>query len=155
MLRYTLEHGDWTTISEEFQLLQRYCGLQKIRFQERLEFDIRYEEETGKYKIPKLLLQPLVENAIIHGIEPLGTPGKVSISAALSCSDNRKYLRICISDNGVGFDMGQINADKSIGLSNVRERLMMAYGFSRISIVSHPGAGTDALIEIPQEDISV
>lgn len=155
MLRYTLEQGDWSTIEEEFLFLRRYCDLQKTRFQDRLDVSIQYDKEVARYKIPKLLIQPLVENAIIHGIEPTSIQGVLNISAKLITSGNSGFLHINIKDNGVGFNMTDINDSKSVGLSNVRERLAMAYGKADLLIESSEGKGTDITINIPGKDVSV
>lgn len=155
MLRYTLEHSDWATISEEFLLLQRYGDLQKLRFQDRLEISIHYDDSIAKYKIPKLLLQPLVENAIIHGIEPLHRNGRVDISAEIKHIGPENVIQISIADNGVGFDLDFINEKKNIGLSNVRERLIMAYSEAGFSLSSRLGEGTTVIIEIPEKEVKV
>ncbi len=148
MLRYTLEQADWATIAEEFRFLQKYCDLQKLRFQERLEVDIHYQSAAADFKIPKLLLQPLVENAIIHGIEPLDRQGKLKVSARLEARNGSSVLGIYISDNGVGFEHEASEKNKHIGLSNVRERLTIAYGSAFLKINSKIGAGTQVAIEI-------
>ena len=66
LLRYTLEHQQWTRLEEEFSFLEKYCALQKMRFTDRLAVDIKLDEYVRGFLIPKLLVQPLVENAIIH-----------------------------------------------------------------------------------------
>lgn len=155
MLRYTLEHDDMTTISEEFLLLQRYCELQKIRFQDRLEVNLQYDEAVSKYKIPKLLIQPLLENAIIHGVEPLDRKGLITVQADLKETDTGKVVQIRVRDDGAGFDMKTVDINKSIGLSNIHERLMLAFGRASFIITSEVGSGTDVTIEIPEEDMKV
>jgi two-component system, sensor histidine kinase YesM len=153
MLRYTLGQEDWTTIKEAFQFLNSYCGLQQLRFQDRLQVKIYYDEKLSSCKIPKLLLQPLVENAIIHGMEPSNKPCKLTISAELKDSLQGTYLVIRIHDNGVGFNVESMKNDKSIGISNVRERLKMAYPESIFSIESQEGSGTLVTIQIPEKDV--
>ncbi|MQY76316.1 MAG: HAMP domain-containing protein [Spirochaeta sp.] len=101
MLRYTLEQAEWTTVAEEFCFLEKYCALQKMRFRERLEVDIRHDPETADLKIPKLILQPLVENAVIHGIEPLGRKGNLSISASIIEKSGCPCLGILISTKAI------------------------------------------------------
>ncbi len=153
MLRYTLEQAEWTTIAEEFLFLQKYCDLQKIRFQERLEIHIYYDSNTADCRIPKLLLQPLVENAIIHGIEPLDRQGELNITARFNRKNGESVLGILISDNGIGFNQKPIEKKEHIGLSNVRERLMIAYNKASFNIKSRIGKGTQAVIEISEEEV--
>lgn len=155
MLRYTLEHGEWTSISEEFLLLQRYCELQKIRFGDRFEINMNCDKLVEEVKIPKLLIQPLVENAIIHGIEPLDREGLITVQAGLSDDGAQRLIRISVIDNGAGFDMENTPAKENVGLSNVRERLMLAFNRAGFTITSAPGSGTEVVIEIPEEDVIV
>jgi LytS/YehU family sensor histidine kinase len=74
MLRYTIEHGQRATVSEEFAFLELYCRLQKLRFEERFSYGFELGEGAAPLPIPKLLVQPLLENAVIHGIEPSTRP---------------------------------------------------------------------------------
>lgn len=149
MLRYILDKGQWTTVREELRFLERYCELQKMRFPDRLGVAIRCAEEVEGFRIPKLILQPVVENAVIHGIEPLGRPATLSIEAGQGGRDGEPYTTICIADDGAGFDPEATDVEQRIGLSNVRERLLMAYPNARLSIASSPGSGTRIRIEIP------
>lgn len=153
MLRYTLEHGDWSTISEEFVLLQRYCDLQKLRFENRLEFIIEYPEEVSNFKIPKLLLQPLVENSVIHGAEPLKRKVCITVRAGIEAKEGMDYLAITAEDDGIGFNVAEVSTGKSVGLSNVRERLQLAYNTACMSINSRRDSGTQIIISIPVKDV--
>jgi sensor histidine kinase YesM len=149
MLRYILDKGNWTTVREEFRFLERYCDLQKMRFPDRLSVSIRCKEEVAGFRIPKLILQPVVENAVIHGIEPLGRPATLSIEAGLGGRESEPFTSICVADDGVGFDPEATDVQQRIGLSNVRERLLIAYPNARLAIASSPGSGTRICIEIP------
>jgi two-component system sensor histidine kinase YesM len=149
MLRYILDKGNWTSLREELRFLERYCELQKMRFPDRLSVSIHCEEEVAGFRIPKLILQPVVENAVIHGIEPLGRPATLSIEAGLRGGEDEPFASICISDDGAGFEPESTDVEQRIGLSNVRERLLMAYPNARLSISSSPGSGTRIRIEIP------
>jgi two-component system sensor histidine kinase YesM len=146
MLRYTLEQGDWTTVSEELAFLAKYCELQKMRFGDRLQVRFDCGQEAGGFRLPKLILQPLVENAIIHGIEPLGTPGTLEVTAVVSRRNGQRVLGISVRDNGVGFSETGAG-ERHIGLANVKERLLIAYPQAFLSIQSHPG-DTRVAIEI-------
>jgi len=153
MLRYTLEQAEWTTVAEEFRFLEKYCALQKMRFQERLEVDIRHDPETADLKIPKLILQPLVENAVIHGIEPLGRRGNLSISAGIIEKSGSPFLGIYIRDNGIGFEPAAVADKRHIGLANVRDRLLMSFNNSLFNLSSANGSGTIIAIEIAKEEV--
>lgn len=155
MMRYTIHHDDFGTIAEEFLLLRRYCELQKLRFDERFEFGLNYDDSISKYKIPRLLLQPLVENAIIHGIEPLDRNGSVFVRAMRIEKSNRSLIEISVIDNGYGFDVSTHNHKKSVGLFNVEERLKITYSHSTMKIESKIGEGTSVIIEIPEEEMQV
>ncbi len=152
MLRYTLEQNDWTTVTEELQFIKKYCELQQIRFQERLAVEIHCDEEAGSCRLPKLILQPLVENAIIHGIEPLGSPGKLQIAARRIRRNGSMKLRISITDNGVGFRTEIETEGRHIGLANVKERLLIAYAQASLEIESRPGRGACVAMEIVEQD---
>ena len=153
MMRYTLRHDGWATLAEEFSFLQSYCDLQSLRFQERLTVEVEYQSELSEFKVPKLLLQPLVENAIIHGVEPIAKPCRLTVTAHIEHRESTAVVKISISDNGAGFNE-QADIDKnSIGLTNVREQLKMVYPTSIFSIHSKIGSGTEILIEIPAPEI--
>ncbi len=154
MLRYTTEHQEWTTVAEEFQFLLKYCNLQRLRFQERLSFDLDCDEAAGRCRIPKLLLQPLVENAVIHGIEPLDRRGHLTVTARLNHSEAEPVLCISIVDDGVGFVPGPIVRRTHIGLGNVKERLSLAFKRASFQIHSSPGDGTRVDLEISGEELS-
>ncbi|MFC7442069.1 sensor histidine kinase [Laceyella putida] len=153
MLRYILDKEEWTTIKDAFRFIEQYCGLQRLRFQDRMEVEIHYGEVLGNCRILKLLLQPLIENAIIHGIEPSDNPCKLVISATIKEIGDEPYLVINIHDNGVGFDANNMTNNRSIGISNVRERLMITYPESTFSIESKEGSGTSVTIQIPEKDV--
>ena len=151
MLRYILDAGQWTTIGEEIGFITRYCDLQRLRFPERLIVSIRHDEQSSGVRIPKLLLQPVVENAVIHGIEPLDRPGRLVVEALAAGRNGTRVARIIVADDGAGFSAGTGDAAERIGLANVRERLRLAYPDARLAIESSPGAGTRICIEIPDE----
>lgn len=154
MMRYSLEsRKGWATIAEEFNFIERYCNIQKMRFEERLSFELYYDEAVGQYKIPKLLLQPLVENSIIHGIEKHSRHGIVEMRSSLIKKQEETYLQILIMDNGAGFDTEKLENENSVGLTNVKERLIFAYPTSTFTIESKVGEGTAVKIEILKKDV--
>jgi sensor histidine kinase YesM len=148
MLRYILDTGRWTTVAEELRFITRYCDLQRLRFPERLTVSITHDEGSAGVKIPKLLLQPVVENAVIHGIEPLDRPGRLVVEARAEASNGSTLTRITVTDDGVGFPSGTGDTVERIGMANVRERLRLAYPDARMAVESSPGQGTRICIEI-------
>ncbi len=151
MLRYTLEQNDWSTVAEELRFVSKYCELQQVRFQERLSVDIHCDEAAASFRIPKLILQPLVENAVIHGIEPLGGPGQLKVSAKPIQKNGAAGVGIWIVDNGVGFSVADHPEDGHIGLRNVRERLLIAFPHAFLKVDSEPGRGTRITMEIVED----
>ncbi|MFD0696776.1 sensor histidine kinase [Paenibacillus sp. GCM10027628] len=154
MLRYMLEHQDMATVKEEIAFLQKYGDLQRIRFGEKLTVTIDVDPRTESIRLPKLLLQPLVENAIIHGIEPLKREGSLLIQVRmLEESEGRESLtlQITIVDNGVGFDTDK--AAKSVGITNVQERLLIFQPAAQFNLHSVIHQGTSAEILIPCQEV--
>ncbi len=149
MLRYILDSSRWTSVADELAFVARYCELQRLRFADRLTVRIHHDEQASRCRIPKLLLQPVVENAVIHGIEPLDRPGLLTVEASMAGENGRKVLHITVADDGIGFLTGGTDGEERIGLANVRERLRIAYPDSRFFLESNPGAGTRISIEIP------
>ncbi|WP_165452227.1 sensor histidine kinase [Paenibacillus thalictri] len=150
LLRYILNHPDMTTLEEELTLIEKYGSLQQLRFGERLQVHVSCEDGIRLHKVPKLLLQPLAENAIIHGIEPLSRPCRLTISADTVVEAGVPFVRIVIEDDGIGFDPEQLQEYGQIGLTNTRERLQLCFPDSRFELESAPGAGTRIAIIIPE-----
>jgi len=123
-LRLTLGLGEKALVPlrEELELLQRFLAIERVRFGERLHVDAEVEAQAQNCLLPPLLLQPLVENAIIHGIAHLPAGGRVRISAA--CNGGRLHLSI---ENSVDPD-APVSRKGGLGLANVRQRLETRYG---------------------------
>ncbi len=115
------------TLAEELGFVQRYLDIEQIRFGDRLAVQVDVDEEAYVATVPLLLLQPLIENAIRHGIARLAEGGVVDISAARINESRRAYLEIVIL-NSAPAETATPVVDAGIGLSNVRERLTMLYG---------------------------
>ena len=125
--------------------LERYVEIQKVRFSDRLEVNIAIDPEALGARIPNLLLQPIVENAILHGIAPKPTPGRVDVLAHVEGG----RLHIEIRDDGVGLPAAR-SGQTGIGLVNTRTRLEKIYGTNhRLVLTSEPGRGVTVKIEIP------
>lgn len=145
MLRYCLQEANEQEISlkHEMELLECYLRIQKHRFRHRLQTSIQAPTQLWQAKVPSLLLQPLVENAIEHGIAPLEREGRVAISVV----EHSGSLLIRIEDNGIGFDSA---GGERIGMGNSRARLHALYGDAQSLVVhSSPGMGTSISITLP------
>jgi hypothetical protein len=134
------------TVRQEMDFLERYIDIQKARFPDRLEVGIAIEAEAMEARIPNLLLQPLVENAILHGIAPKSGPGRVDVFGRVECG----RLHLEVRDNGPGLGDGGKRAKEGIGLSNTRERIAKIYGAQgQLLLRSEPGRGVSVQIVLP------
>lgn len=133
---------------EELKHVKAYLQLEQIRFSEKLK--VVYHIETEAFLLPALSIQPLIENAVKHGICPKEEGGTV----ALSVRECTEWFEVKVSDDGVGFCMGEMKEDGKlhIGIENVRQRLA-AMCNAVLIIESIPGQGTTATIRIPKEGI--
>ena len=125
LLRAALSSADTQEVSlrKELELLQLYLGIEQIRFGDRLSVQINVADEALDAQVPNLILQPLVENAIRHGIEPRARPGKIELHACRQAD----ALSLAVCDNGKGIPDTK-PAREGVGLSNTRERLRELYG---------------------------
>ena len=131
------------TLGQEMEMIQAYLNIFKVRMGDRLQYQIDMPEYLKSNIFPPMLIQPLVENAIKHGLEPKIDGGKIFISGKVN--DGR--LRLAVVDTGDGFK-GEKN--NGMGLSNIRERLQSLYGNSgRLIIEENQPAGVKATIEVP------
>ncbi len=134
-----------TTLADEFAQLDAYLALMKVRMASRLQVIFDLPPALAGATIPPMLLQPLVENAIKHGLEPRVEGGTVRITA--SSSDGR--LRVDVCDDGIGLS-GDASPD-SYGLAHVRERLQTSYGDEgRLDVEALPGGGVRARVVLPR-----
>ncbi len=132
-----------TTLAEELDLLRIYLDIQSIRMGKRLNYRIDVADNLMDTNLPPLLLQPLVENAVKHGLEPKVDGGEVTISAR---ADNN-MLTLNVTDTGLGF---QQNTISGVGLSNIRARLLSLFGEkSKLTITDNTPAGVSASFSIP------
>ena len=126
-LRASLQaaRAEQTTLGAEFTLLQAYLELMAVRMGARLSYELSLPAELAKQTIAPMLLQPLVENAIKHGVEPKVEGGKIVVTARLQ----GQVLLLCCADTGLGLDVPAQHGTR-VGLANVRERLAALYGAS-------------------------
>lgn len=124
IFRYTCDDKNETTIKEEFEFLEQYFLLQKLRYEELLEYQITCQHGLEDLVIPRLLVQPLVENAVIHGLEPSASPVSITLSCRLvKREDDNTYICIEVKNNGIPLDKKQLQEDGRIGLTNTEKRL--------------------------------
>ncbi|MDD4236999.1 MAG: histidine kinase [Desulfotomaculaceae bacterium] len=146
--------GHFNSVKEDIEYVNTYLVLEKARFREKIRFKKDIDPALLEYQVPVLTLQPLVENAIKHGVQPLIGPGTVKITARL---DNGEMLFI-IEDDGVGISPDRLpkvllpgfGSGNGVGMSNVHERLKSLYGEDYgLKIVSEVDKGTSVYIRIP------
>ncbi|HVP19762.1 MAG TPA: sensor histidine kinase [Spirochaetia bacterium] len=155
--RIGISRGSETiSVRTEIEYVQTYLEIQKQRYKDKLSYEIIFAPELSDHQILKLLIQPLVENAIYHGIKNMEGPGLIRITGSLD--DGAIVIRI--RDNGVGMRAEQLDALRDgliepnhangVGVRNVQERIHVYFGLDYgVSFESTPGAGTVATIRIP------
>ncbi|MGA2016431.1 MAG: histidine kinase [Opitutaceae bacterium] len=147
LLRITMAHtgAPETTLREEVAFLERYLDIERIRFRDRLEVSIAVDEDAIDARVPSLILQPIVENAVRHGIEPQSRTGRIELRGA---RDNGRLV-LTVSDNGGGVPAGG-PPHEGIGLANTRARLAELYGDKQhFELVNRPDGGLCVRMVIP------
>jgi LytS/YehU family sensor histidine kinase len=146
--------GEFVTLGEELDIVESYLAIERARFEDRLI--VRVDVDTGLrgLRVPPLLLQPLAENAVKHGIAQLRQGGTISISGTLDehAVDGKRYLRLSVVDTGAGISPDTMvrRKAKGTGLMNLEGRLSHYYGTSAsLSVQSADGRGTRADLVIP------
>jgi sensor histidine kinase YesM len=151
-LRATLgvSRAETTTLEQEFTALEAYLGLMAVRMGARLAYVCRLPDELRAASLPTMLLQPLVENAIVHGLEPKVDGGTIAIEAAR----RGELLEITVQDTGLGLDGAAATPRQGggVGLATTRERLQVLYG-ADAGVELFPAAphGTVARLTLPLE----
>jgi signal transduction histidine kinase len=151
-LRYTLvnEPTGYVTVAQEVETLKLYLEIEKMRFEDRLRPSFEIDQTAAKARMPSLLLQPLVENAIKYAVTPQEEGAEISVSA----KRNVDRVVITVSDTGPGAEDHWVKAQQStgVGLANIRDRLVQAYGPNqRIETQSDISGGFRVTIEIPYQ----
>jgi sensor histidine kinase YesM len=147
-LRLTLKRSDAQTITfgQELEFLRCYLDIESTRFQDRLVVEVEVEPRVLGVTVPNLILQPIVENAVRHGIARQTTPGRISIRALRN--DGRLIMQV--EDNGPGLKTSPVETSEGIGLNNTRARLKQFYGDDyRLEIANSSGRGVIVTLEIP------
>ena len=149
LLRHALENADEHEVPfrEEMKFVELYLGIQKVRFSDRLKVQLEAADNTMDALVPNLLLQPLVENAIRHGISEKETAGLIVVEAY----QDHEMLHIRVCDDGPGVVAGwRLENNSGIGLSNTRARLLHLYGSNhRFELKSGDHGGMTVSIAIP------
>ena len=149
IFRYLLqsENRSFVTLEDELDIADAYLDIERARFGERLEVDFVVDEAVRHHIVPTLILQPLIENAVRHGVSQKVGGGKVSIEAQLDGGE----LQVVVRDTGVGMRSGIDAAlSRGVGLRNVYDRLVQLYGEGYAPrIDSTPGTGTTITVRVP------
>lgn len=150
MFRYTCEHNFNSTLQQEFDFIKDYLYLQKTRFEERLEFQIFIEPGLEAFEIPKLLVQPLIENAIVHGLEPSDRNEFIQLSALTTKSRNGEAFTVITVINS-GLPYIENKSYRRVGLKNIEERLTIFSPNSFFIIRGGIDKPTKCTIMIPKQ----
>ena len=157
--RLVLSHGqEFITIADEERHIRSYLEIQQVRYKDILDYEINIDSKIYPYEILKLTLQPLVENALYHGIKYKRAKGKIVVTGSIE----NEIITLCVEDDGVGMDEDVLNklqseiqkpcqeTDAGFGLANVNERIRMNFGQEYgMKITSKKDEGTKVIIEIP------
>ncbi|CVK20489.1 hypothetical protein SPSPH_029350 [Sporomusa sphaeroides DSM 2875] len=157
LMRYGINYGSThVSLQTDISYVQDYLSLQKMRYNQRLEYSIDIEQAILPYKVPKLLIQPIVENSIIHGLE-----NSKKITIRITGRRQAKQLVLCVEDDGPGLDAARLAAlqavledenamPKRIGLYNVHRVAQLLYGQEYgLTIESVSGEGMRVLLKVP------
>ena len=155
LLRYNMSRKSNITLEEEYEIVRNYLYIQAVRFGNRIKFTTHVDEELLSITVPSMIIQPFVENSIIHGLEPKEGEGCLT----LDISKKNGGIEISISDDGIGISEEKLDeilddregADSSyyIGIKNVMRRLELHYGYCPIKIASRQNEGTQIKIQLP------
>jgi sensor histidine kinase YesM len=171
LMRYALGGPEpFVPLEEEFAVIHEYLAFQGVRFGERLAWKSSLEPELAPHKVPRFSIQPLVENAVRHGIEPLEKGGRILVDVRR----RKNLILVRVFDTGVGIEPARLSAIRSavalassgtrigspagndtetgLGLANLAGRLGIRYrGLESVSVVSSPGRGTVVRVSFPAE----
>lgn len=151
LLRGVLEEVDAQEVSlrRELEYLQLYLSIERVRFADRLRVEISVDPATRQASVPHLILQPIVENAIRHGIGKSSSAGRILISTARTGGT----VEIRVQDDGPGFSRGHSPEHEGIGLANTRSRLQQLYGTGAgLEIENGQGGGATVTLRFPFRD---
>ena len=142
--------AEFSTLGDEINLIESYLDIERARFEERLKVLIDVPADLRNIEVPSLILQPVVENAIKHGISENRNGGEVRISAALNAESGDAYLKLTVWDSGPAVVCKKSNLSDGVGLRNIRERLASHYGTQgKLTLDTGGEMGTQAVINLP------
>lgn len=161
MMRYSIQGRDEVSLEEELKIVNAYVKIYQGRFPDKIAFEKHCADEFLSIRVPKMMIQPIVENALGHGLEPRGNSGLVLIRIN---KNNDGNLEITIADNGVGIEQDRLyqiierlnnqdaasTSDDHIGIQNVHNRIQLKYGeHYGVAIDSVSGQGTEVKLTLP------
>ena len=155
LLHATFAQRPLATVEEELEIIKSYITIQQFRFQNKLEFKLEKSGDLSEYCVPRMIIQPLVENSIAYGLE--NAFEKCSIKVAV-CEEER-WISFCVSDTGTGMSEQELKQVRNmtftpkghgIGLKNIKERLELIYDSYQFDIDSENGKGTVIFIKVPK-----
>jgi sensor histidine kinase YesM len=162
LLRHTIHSGEAQEISlgEELALLERYLVIQQARFAGRLEVTLDVDAGAMEALVPNLVLQPLVENAIRHGIAPRASGGRVDVIARRDLE--KSHLLLEVRDDGIGLEAArarrrsETDTREGVGIANTTSRLRQLYGVDyELTLRNGPTGGTVAALTLPLHDTAL
>lgn len=138
------------TLGRELQMVRSYLELEKVRLGDRLTVEEEVTDRAAAVHVPPLSVQPLVENAVVHGIGESGEGGTVRLEARVEDDGSSPRLRVRVLDDGPGEDPESVRSSDGLGLSLVRRRLRLLWGTDAdLTVDTAPGEGFEARIEVP------
>ncbi|GGG01617.1 hypothetical protein GCM10010912_53070 [Paenibacillus albidus] len=166
LLRYSMENYEQTvTLQQELDYLEDYVGLLNMRYKYQIALQVETEEPLQRLQIPKLSLQPLIENAVFHGILPAKTPdGLITIRVYTDPEQNKMMMEI--RDNGIGMEQAELEKlrihllreeiSENIGMQNVWMRMRLMFGkTTQLMLSSEPGGGMNIRFIIEMDSVRV
>ncbi|MBP6211393.1 MAG: histidine kinase [Pyrinomonadaceae bacterium] len=145
-------NSEFCSLGDEMRLIESYLEIERARFEEKLSVSVDVADDLKQIRVPALILQPLVENAVKHGVSENKKGGTVRITATKTRSTGHDALKLSVWDSGSGGQPKPADKNGGVGLRNVRERLASYYGDeATLTFVHANGSGTTVDIELPLE----
>ena len=150
IFRFTFEQNDKITLKEELDFVEKYLEIQTTRFQDRISFSMKLDKNLNNIIIPPFIIQPLVENSMIHGLEPKEEGGSIIIKT----EKKKNRVLISIIDDGIGFHLSikkSSQPNKQIGITNIRERIRHFYNNDASLTIKKKNkqGGVTAIVNLP------